>query len=175
MGKEGRRTDLRHALGSLGVRAARRLLVDGLARDGREELPELGRQRVLDLVGCTIPLTSPIIFSPHLTCLIINIARGCEARQVHEMLQAAPQLQTTHLKFPDNLVSPESASFLPKVHPRHLRELFLAGVSVSVLAVLEQFRFTLTQVKILLFVSVLPTPGNPREVGRRLFEVLGTS
>jgi hypothetical protein len=127
--------------------------------------------RILDLIGCTIPLTSPILSSPHLTCLFMNIPR--EARQVHAMLQAAPQLRTIGLKLVAGLESPEATHFLPKIDSRHLEDLFLGGVNVAVLTVLEHFKFTRIGVRMTLFVGVLPTPGNSRRVGRRLFEVPG--
>lgn len=130
--------------------------------------------RILDLVGFSIPLTSPLLLSPHLTRITLSIPRESNARQVMEILQNTRQLQELNMSLPYDLHLPSSVRPLVPTRLLQLATLVLSGTSTSVLVVLEQLRLSGRSLQLSLE-SALPTSESFQEFGNRLLAAIGVA
>lgn len=130
--------------------------------------PEL---RVLDLYGCQIPLTSPILTSSTLTHIVMTLPQESTARQLNDMLRNTSQLEYLSLMLPHAFQPSDSPSLEANV-PR-LAQLLLGGNVTSALATLRQLQLTSTNLCADLQ-CFIPTPlaGVQQQVGEDLFKAL---
>ncbi|KAJ3506313.1 hypothetical protein NMY22_g17292 [Coprinellus aureogranulatus] len=127
--------------------------------------------RCLDLIGCKIPLTSPILFSPSLTQIIMTVPPDGTVPQLITMLQNSLQLCSLMIMIPHQLRSTEMPSGPPLAILPNMVEVLLQGNLNSLLTVLRQLRMTALKVSIKLR-CCLPLTATPLQSAIELLEAV---
>lgn len=132
---------------------------------------EMRGLRTLSLVGCAIPLTSPILVqSPHLISLSLATPKDSSKTHVLNILKATPQLQQLQLDFRGLLLPTQTT--LDPVHLPCLSRLNLKGDTDSILDTVSYLRLSAKELGLNVFCA-LERDILAGQAGSVLFRALG--